>query len=138
MHDIPFFQTENGIASLILKEIVYKKIAYIRIQNALHPDALLQECIDFCRAVGAEQIFATGNNHLTKYPLYTSIVDMACNKNEIPIVNLNLVPADKDNYEQWRRIYNERMYSVPNAATITLQDADKQIPGSFFVYEKET
>ena len=134
MRDIPFFQTENGVASLILKEVAYKKIAYIRIQSAMKLDSLLSDCIGFCKAVGAEHIYAAGHDELRQYPLFTSIIEMSCNKGNIPRLDLKLVPTDTDNYEQWRRIYNNAMHDIANAATITLQDVEKHMPGSYFVY----
>lgn len=78
MKDIPMFTTEYGIASLILAEIPYQQTAYIRIQSCLpgEIDNLLSECRGFCRACGAEKIFATGDDRLEKYPLYNIIYEM--------------------------------------------------------------
>ena len=39
MRDFPIFSTETGVSSLTLKEIPYKKQAYIRIQD-VQPGAL--------------------------------------------------------------------------------------------------
>ena len=61
MRDFPVFTTENGVGSLVLKEIPYRKVAYITIQDSLFPEAFLSECVDFCRAVGAERIYACGH-----------------------------------------------------------------------------
>ena len=52
MKDIPVFTTEFGVASLILKEIPYRREAYIRIQTTQQPQELLKECISFCRMCG--------------------------------------------------------------------------------------
>ena len=138
MRDIPFFQTENGIASLILKEVSYKNIAYIRIQSTCNLRALIKECVDFCRAVGAEKIFATGCDECKEYPFFTSILDMSCKRETIPVYNLRLIPAEKESFEQWRSIYNERMRNVPNAATITRLDTEVHIQGAYFVYDNES
>ena len=73
MKDFPMFDTEFGIASLVLKEIPYKGIAYIRIQNTLEPQALLRECVDFCKTLGAQKIYATGHAILEAYPFHTAI-----------------------------------------------------------------
>ena len=62
MKDIGIFPTEYGVASLILREIPYRKEAYIRVQD-VQPGALVQllnECGDFCRACGAQTILWTG------------------------------------------------------------------------------
>ena len=58
MKDFPVFTTENGVASLVLKEIPYRRCAYIILRDSLEPEALLAECISFCRACGAERVFA--------------------------------------------------------------------------------
>ena len=58
MKDIPVFDTEFGVASLILRDIPYCQRAYIKLQVALEPEKLVQECVQFCRMCGAEQIYA--------------------------------------------------------------------------------
>ena len=37
MRDMPFFETEYGVASLVLKEIPYQEVAYITILDAWEP-----------------------------------------------------------------------------------------------------
>ena len=56
MKDFPCFATDDGVASLILKEIPYQQEAYIRFQD-VQPGRFapfLQECVSFCRMAGAE------------------------------------------------------------------------------------
>ena len=60
MRNIPVFTTEYGVGSLILREIPYRQEAYIRIQDTKEPEAFLGECVDFCKAAGAERIYGTG------------------------------------------------------------------------------
>ena len=76
MRDIPMFTTEYGVASLVLREIPYRQEAYISIQSSLQPEQLLEECISFCRACGAERIYAKNHDCLTQYPVHTSIIKM--------------------------------------------------------------
>ena len=60
MKDLQVFTTEHGAASLILKEIPYRKLAFIHIQD-VQPGGLeehLKECVSFCRMAGAERILA--------------------------------------------------------------------------------
>ena len=61
MKDFPMFDTEFGIASLVLKEIPYKGEAYILLREVWDAEQLLAECVSFCRMAGAEKIFATGH-----------------------------------------------------------------------------
>ena len=77
MKDFPFFTTEHGVATLILKEIPYQETAYIILRDSQEPLALAGECVDFCRACGAERIYATGHDVLAAYPLYTAMWEMS-------------------------------------------------------------
>jgi hypothetical protein len=61
MRDFPVFNTEYGVASLVLKEIPYQGVAYIVVRDTLEPEKLLKECVDFCRVCGAEAVYATGH-----------------------------------------------------------------------------
>ena len=56
MKDLPMFTTQNGVASLTLREIPYQQTAYIKLQATQQPKELLEECVGFCRAVGAEKV----------------------------------------------------------------------------------
>ena len=56
MKDFPVFTTENGVASLILKEIPYRGEAYIHLRDSQNPKTLLEECVSFCAACGADKI----------------------------------------------------------------------------------
>ena len=47
MKDFPFFTTEHGVATLILKEIPYQETAYIILRDSQEPLALAGECVDF-------------------------------------------------------------------------------------------
>ena len=58
LKDIPMFDTPTGISTLILKEIPYKQVAYVKVQS-VQPDGLeehLHECIGFCRMCGVENL----------------------------------------------------------------------------------
>jgi hypothetical protein len=61
MKNLPFFTTEHGVAALTLKEIPYQGKAYIKILETQDPEKLLEECVDFCCVIGAEEIFASGH-----------------------------------------------------------------------------
>lgn len=122
MKDIPMFTTEFGIASLILKEIPYREEAYIRLQATEQPLELTKECVDFCRACGAEKIYATGHGALIQYPLHTEILQMQAPL-PLPETDAALFPVLPETLEKWRSIYNERMKTVPNASFMTEKDA---------------
>ena len=139
MRDIPIFTTEDGVASLILKQIPYREQAYIRVQDVQPEDLdnLIRECAGFCRAAGAEQVFASGHPGLESYPLHTIIYDMAgeviCD--EPP--SGRLWPVTEETVSRWRTIYNERMKGIDNAAALSSFD-EKQIlesGGAYFVQD---
>ena len=122
MKDIPMFTTEYGVASLTLKEIPYHKRAYIKLISTQEPEKLLEECIGFCRACGAEFISATGDVCLEKYPLITEMWRMTCSRERIPESDACLFPMTEETMERWLSIYKERMADVPNAAYLDKKD----------------
>lgn len=131
------FDTEFGIASLVMKEIPYKGIAYIILREVWDAEKLLKECVSFCKMCGAERIFASGHESLEEYPLYTTILEM---RGEAAVDRENLkslFPVTEETVAQWRAIYNEKMRSVDNAATMTARD-EKWIlssGGAYFVHD---
>lgn len=116
MKDFPVFTTEYGVASLILREVPYQEIAYIRIQATQEPENLLKECVAFCRMVGAERIYATGHESLERYPLYTAVWEMACLRECLGDPTASLWPVTAETASEFRSIYNQKVRKIPNAA----------------------
>ena len=139
MKNIPMFTTEFGVASLILEEIPYKNIGYIKIQSSATPEWFLNECVDFCKAIGAEQIYASGHEYLWSYPLYTEILRLECEKAIIEPGNLEVRWIDESTVQLWCDVYNRQMHDVPNAATLLAEKVKKLIPDRVccLLYEKE-
>ena len=137
MKNIPVFTTEAGVASLVLEEIPYKRIAYIRLQSTSSPRALLNDAVALCRAAGADTIYACGNDYLKDLPLYTEIVQMECEKRALPTSDLVPVLVDDTSLNLWCELYNAHMYSVPNAATMTKAKADemRKTKDAYLVYD---
>lgn len=136
MKNIPFFTTENGAASLVLREIPYSRRAYIRILDSLEPEALLRECVSFCRMAGAEQVYATGSKILDRYPFHTSVIRMRCPLDEIGDTDAALWPVQPNTLSKWRDIYHERMAGVPNSAWMTMDEAKAMLEAGegYFVH----
>lgn len=131
------FDTEYGIASLVLKEIPYKGIAYIILREVWEPEKLLAECVSFCRMCGAEIICASGHETLEGYPLYTTVLEMS-GETAVDRENLkSLFPVTEATVTQWRNIYNEKMRPIDNAATMTAFDEKRILEsgGAYFVHE---
>ena len=137
MKDFPVFPTSHGAASLTLKEIPYRQQAYIHIQSTQEPELLLEECVGFCTACGAERIYATGHRFLEKYPLHTAIYQMkGClflSEEEIP----SMFPVTEATVSKWRDIYNRKMLLVDNASTLEERDESKILEsgGAYFVHQ---
>ncbi len=136
MRDIPVFTTENGVASLVLREVPYRAEAYITLQDSQNPEGLLKECVDFCRAVGADRVYAKGNAILEGYPMHTAIWKMQRRKDGLPSSDAALFPVTEETIDRWRSLYNEGMKAVPNAATMTREDGRKLIArgAGYFVH----
>lgn len=135
MKNFPVFTTENGVASLILKEIPYRKEAYIHLRDASNPQALLDECVSFCRVCGAEKIYASGHELLERYPLHTAVVEMRGIPNIDETLLESLFPVTEATVARWREIHNRAMAQVPNAGTLEARDeAALTQGGAYFIH----
>lgn len=126
MKDIPIFDTETGVSTLVLKEIPYKQVAYVKLQS-IQPGGLeehLHECVSFCRMCGAERVFAAGSPELERYPLHCAVLNMklSVTEREPPAM---VFPVTEQTVRQWRNIYNEKLGPVDNCATMTTRDEEQ-------------
>ena len=140
MKDIPVFTTENGVASLTLREIPYRGIAYIKIQSSMTPDALIEECVQFCSMCGAERIVATGHPALEKYPLRNAVIQRRRPLEGLPDTDAALFPVQEQTLKQWLEIYNTGMRNVANAAWMTDKDGAGMLQkgDGYFVHRGDT
>ena len=138
LKDIPMFDTETGVSTLVLKEIPYKQIAYVKVQS-VQPDGLephLKECASFCRMCGAERVYAAGHGELERWPLQCTVITMALGLPPVMESGANLFPVTEETVGKWRSIYNERMSPVDNTATMTARDEVEILSGgAYFVHE---
>ncbi len=116
MKNIPVFTTHNGVATLTLQEIPTQGCAYIHIQSALEPEKLLEDCVSFCRMVGANQIYAKGHTLLEKFPLHTALWEMCCHRDSLADTDAALWPVQDQTAGEFREIYNKKIRRIPNAA----------------------
>lgn len=140
MRDFPIFTTDYGVASLVLKEIPYKKEAYICIRD-VQPDGFeehLKECVGFCKMAGAERIYAAGHDLLNAYPYYTTVVEMCSGTYEKSGDMAQLFPVTDQTVTRWREIYNRRMKGVHNSGTLEGRDEKKILEsgGAYFVHRE--
>ena len=127
MRDFPMFTTEYGVGSLVLKEIPYRGAAYITIRDSAQPEEFLTECTNFCKAVGAECVYATGHPLLEQYPFYSSVIQMSAPWEIIPETDACLFPVTESILSRWQSIYNERMQEVDNSAYLTDRGAREML-----------
>lgn len=138
MKDFPVFTTEYGVASLVLREVPYRGEAFITIQSTQQPEELLSECVSFCRAVGAEKIYARGHEFLEQFPLHCAIFEMrgeaGVDENKVE----NLWPVNRDTIGKWRLLINERMAGVDNAGTLESRGEQEILDsgGAYFVHHQ--
>jgi len=137
MRDIPVFTTENGVASLTLREIPYRKIAYVKFQATQEPEGFLKECIGFSRACGAETVFATGHSCLEAFPLWATILEMTVSKGSLPNSEAMLFPVLPETVGQWRSIYNQKVQKIPNGAYMTEKEEKELVScgDGYFVHK---
>ena len=123
MRDFPVFTTENGVGSLVLKEIPYRGVAYITIRDSSFPTEFLMECVEFCRIARASHVYACGHEILRSYPLYTTVIEMSAALNSIPQSDASLFPVTEKTVARWREVYNQKMKHVDNASYMSERDA---------------
>ena len=138
MKDIPVFDTEHGVASLVLREIPYRKRAHIRLQATQDPEKLLEDCVAFCKMCGAEWIDAAGHDYLQKYPLITALLAMQRPMEGLKQTDACLFPVTEETVQQWLDIYNEKMADIPNAAFMDGADGKKLLKDGdgYFVHRE--
>lgn len=138
MRDIPMFETEYGIAGLVLNQVPYTGSAYIHILQAHDLQGLLNECLSFCRAVGAENVYACGSDALNCYPHYTDVLRMSRPIEGMEMSTDCLFPVTEESCEQWRMLYNEKMTGIDNAAILSERACKRLIKdGSAYFVHRE-
>ena len=138
MKDLPIFTTEFGAASLTLRQIPYRKEAYIHLQDYEQQDrqALLEECAAFCRTAGAEKIYVTPPAGEPDVKILRMRGVPALNEEDIQ----NIFPVTEQTVASWRKIANDRLKTVDLSAMLEKKD-EKDIlasGGAYFVHRQGT
>lgn len=124
MKNFPFFTTQYGVAALTLREIPYQGKAYIKLLDTQQPELLLKECVDFCRVVGAEEIFASGDPTLEAFPFHTALWQMRGAAESMGSTDAALWPVQPETAQHFRSIYNEKIQKLPNS--VWMDDAEEK------------
>ena len=121
MKNIPLFTSSYGLATLILREIAWNGRAYVLVRSVWNDRAaeLLDECRQFCRAVGAEEIYACWDTEELPADHAYDMIDMTCLKADLPAPRkpVELEQVTPDTAEAYLRIYNQCFRDVPSAAS---------------------
>lgn len=138
MKDLPVFITDNGAASLVLREIPYQGDAYVTIRDSREPEKLLEDCVTLCRAAGAVRVYATGHSVVEKYPFRTSVFRMVCATEAVGDTDAALFPVQEKTLEDWRQLYNKKISHVPNGAWMTQKEAEQMLVAGegYFVHRE--
>lgn len=120
MKNIPVFTSAYGIATLILREIPWSGSAYVLVRSVWNDQtaALLEECRGFCRAVGAQAVFAAYDTEELPAEHAYDMIRMCRPKAGLPLPEtLELVPLTPENSDAYLEIYNCCFKTVPSAAS---------------------
>lgn len=118
MKDIPVFSCPDGIATLILREVPFRGEGYILVRGVFGTlEGLLAECAGFCRAAGAERLFAAGEADFSGYPAAIRILGRSAPRESLlPAPEaVRLVPVTEETAADWALEYNARFRAVPAA-----------------------
>ena len=101
MNNIPIFTAVNGMATLILKEIPICGRAYVLLRSVWNGQtaALLEECAQFCRMAGAQEVFASDETkELPAEPAY-DVLELSLHRDSLPLPAkpVELVPLGQEN-----------------------------------------
>lgn len=134
MKDFPIFTTEFGAASLTMKQIPYRKEAYIHLQDFLpeNRENLISECASFCRLAGAEKVYVTPASGEPEI----RILEMR----GVPNLDFdqvqNIFPVTETTVGKWRSIANQRLREVDLAAMLEKKDEETILSsgGAYFIH----
>lgn len=120
MKDIPMFTGTHGMASLVLKEIAVSGRAYVVIRAIWNgqTEAFLQECLGFCRAVGAEEVYASYDLEELPASHAYDMIAMEVEKAALPTGSpVEPIPLTEENGQAFLDIYNACFRDFPGAST---------------------
>ena len=139
MKNIPIFTTPHGVATIVLREIPYSERAYILPQSVFATEQeLVRECADFCRAAGAEQVFAKLDAAVEGAAFQCEIWELKrTGPLPRPSRELELTRVTAENCEDYRRVYNKAFASVDNAAYCERADALKLAEEGGWLYMQD-
>ena len=138
MRDIPFFTCGGGAATLILREIPYKKAAYV-LPRSVDPErqtAFWEECRGFCRAAGAQRVVLISREE-TPLPLLWELVRLQrpAGAPELPKApdGLVLERVTQETIPVYRAVYESIFAGVLGAASRPEDEGEDLRSGGAFL-----
>jgi len=124
MKDIPIFTGAHGVATLILSQIPWSGCGYVMVRSVWDDEkSFLEECLSFCRACGAERVYASWEMAELPAPHGYDMVQMEMKKSDLPQGEiLTLEDLTEENSEVFIDIYNTCFLPIPNAASYGKKD----------------
>ena len=132
MKYIPVFTCAAGAATLILHEIPVWKKAYILPQSVFtSQSALLTECAAFCRAAGAQAVYARLDGPEECWTFACQLWERV-RHGPLPEPTIRLTPVLEENKLDYRTLYHRRFQDVVGAISL---DAGTVPPGAWLWLE---
>lgn len=128
MKDIPMFNGTHGMASLVFREIAVTGRAYAVIRSVWNgkTTAFLQECLDFCRAVGAETVYAAYGTEELPAEHGWDMLRMEVEKDRLPQGNpVELEALCPENGAAFLEIYNRCFRELPGSSVYGQKDLQR-------------
>lgn len=127
MKDIPVFTGAHGIATLVLKEIPWSGCGYVIVRSIwTDAEAFLRECLGFCRACGAEQVYACWECEALPAEHAYDMLRLEREKEGLPMgAPLEPEVLTKENSEEFLQVYDRCFRNVPNAASYGEKDVKR-------------
>ncbi len=127
MKDIPVFTGAHGIATLVLKEIPWSGCGYVLVRSVWDDAAaFLEECLGFCRACGAEQVYASWELEALPADHAYDMLQMEIGKAALPpLAPVEVEDLTEENSEAFIEIYNKCFQTVPGSASYSRKDAER-------------
>ena len=114
MRDIPLFTVTDGMATLILHEIPFRREAFVWIRTVFGSvEGLVKECAGFCKAAGADRVYFSGDMDLSTFPVHARLIYRSVSKSALPSTEAIALPVEDEN--RWLEIYRRAFLPVPVA-----------------------
>ena len=118
------FTGAHGVATLVLKEIPWSGCGYVIVRSVwTDAEAFLRECLGFCRACGAERVYASWECESLPAEHAYDMVQMERPKAGLPLGGpVELEVLTKENATEFLQVYDRCFRDVPNAASYGQRD----------------